>query len=192
MNNQVSRALALLTAGLIASTLAVAQTDPTPEPALPERHEHDMSDAEFIRMMIDHQSQGVALARLEEERGASPAVKALATRIRVSQESDIKELKAMQQRILSGTTKPSMHPDDEKALAEQGKAATDRMSTVNGAAADKVFLEEMVKHHKMTLAMLQRTDFRDDGLHKLAREIDAAMRQELAELQKAASAQTPA
>jgi len=41
-----------------------------------------MTDAMFVPMMIKHHQQGIEMARLEEERGSTAPVKALAAKIR--------------------------------------------------------------------------------------------------------------
>ena len=45
-----------------------------------------LTDASFVQMMSKHHQQGIEMARMEEERGASASVKQLAAKIRQSQE----------------------------------------------------------------------------------------------------------
>src|SRR5688572_3073383 len=52
-----------------------------------------MTDAQFVPMMIKHHQDGIDMARMEEQRGSSAAVKALAAKIRESQERDIAAMK---------------------------------------------------------------------------------------------------
>ena len=48
-----------------------------------------MTDAHFVQMMLKHHQQGIEMARIEEKGGASAEVKALATKIRQSQEREM-------------------------------------------------------------------------------------------------------
>lgn len=75
-----------------------------------------MTDAMFVPMMIKHHQHGIEMARLEEERGSAASVKALAAKIRQSQEKELTELKAHSEHMAKGT---SGHGEHDKMMEQQ-------------------------------------------------------------------------
>lgn len=68
-----------------------------------------VTEQNFVPVMIQNHQQEIELARIEEERGSSPAVKSLATRIRQSHERGLADLRTQQQRG-TGTGTPETNP----------------------------------------------------------------------------------
>jgi uncharacterized protein (DUF305 family) len=140
-----------------------------------------MTDAMFVPMMIKHHQHGIEMARLEEDRGSSASVKALAARIRQSQEKELAELKAHAEHAAKGTSGPAEH---DKMMEQQGQMMMKRLKSASGSALDHAFLEQMAKHHEGAIAMTEGANLQDPELKKVAQKMLTGQRQELAELKK--------
>jgi uncharacterized protein (DUF305 family) len=147
-----------------------------------------MTDAMFVPMMIKHHQQGIEMARLEEDRGSAASVKALAAKIRQSQEKELAELKAHGEHVAKGT---SGHPEDDKMMENQGQAMMTRLKSASGSALDHAFLEQMAKHHEGAIAMTEGAKLQDPELKKVAQKMLTGQRQELGELKKELAAHAP-
>jgi uncharacterized protein (DUF305 family) len=147
-----------------------------------------MTDAMFVPMMIKHHQHGIEMARLEEARGSAASVKALAAKIRQSQEKELAELKRHAEHAAKGT---SGHAEHDKMMEQQSQFMMAKLKSASGAALDHAFLEQMAKHHEGAIAMTEGAKLQDPELKKLAQKMLAGQRQELAELQKQLSAHAP-
>jgi uncharacterized protein (DUF305 family) len=147
-----------------------------------------MTDAMFVPMMIKHHQHGIDMARLEEERGSSASVKALAGKIRLSQEKELAELKAHAEHFAKGT---SGHAEHDKMMEQQSQSMMAKLKSATGAALDHAFLEQMAKHHEGAITMTEGAKLQDPELKKLAQKMVTSQRQELAELKKQLSAHAP-
>jgi uncharacterized protein (DUF305 family) len=165
-----------------------------PEAASGAQHEQmmkgmmGMTDAMFVPMMIKHHQHGIEMARLEEERGSAASVKALATKIRQSQEKELAELKGHAEHVAKGT---SGHGEHDKMMEQQSQSMMAKLKAGSGAALDHAFLEQMAKHHEGAIAMTEGAKLQDPELKKLAQKMLTGQRQELAELKKQLSAHAP-
>jgi len=185
-------ALCVIAAGTIGFTSGVrAQT-----PAAAGTGQHDqmmkgmmgMTDAMFVPMMIKHHQHGIEMARLEEERGAAASVKALAAKIRQSQEKELAELKAHAEHVAKGT---SGHAEHDKMMEQQSQSMMAKLKSASGAALDHAFLEQMAKHHEGAIAMTEGAKLQDPELKKVAQKMLTGQRQELAELKKELATHAP-
>lgn len=149
-----------------------------------------LTEAEFVPMMIKHHQHGIEMARVEEERGSSAPVKALAAKVRQSQEKELAELKAHSAHHAKATGTAG-HADHEKMMDQQNQNTMSRLKSASGAALDHAFLEEMSKHHEMAISMTEEAKLQDPELKKLAQKMVAGQRQELAELKKHLSFHAP-
>ena len=147
-----------------------------------------MTDAMFVPMMIKHHQHGIGMARVEEERGSSASVKALAAKIRQSQEKELAELKAHAEHAAKGT---SGHAEHDKMMEQHSQSMMTKLKSASGAALDHAFLEQMAKHHEGAIAMTEGAKLQDPELKKLAQKMVTGQRQELAELKKQLSAHAP-
>lgn len=153
-----------------------------------------MTEAEFVPMMVKHHQVGIEMARVEEERGSSAEVKALAAKIRQAQEREIAELKAHSQHAAGaqGTAGHMDQADHSKMMEQQSQATMKRLTSASGAALDHAFVEEMAKHHQMAVDMFERTKFQNTELRKTAQKMAAGQREELKELKKLEASHRPA
>ena len=188
------RTTALLFVAAITLGLASGVRAQTPQATGGGRHEQmmkgmmGMTDAMFVPMMIKHHQHGIEMARLEEERGSSASVKALAAKIRQSQEKELAELKAHAEHVAKGT---SGHAEHDKMMEQQSQSMMAKLKSASGAALDHAFLEQMAKHHEGAIAMTEGAKLQDPELKKLAQKMVAGQRGELAELKKQLSAHAP-
>ena len=147
-----------------------------------------MTDAMFVSMMVKHHQHGIEMARLEEERGSAASVKALAAKIRQSQEKELTELKAHSEHMAKGS---SGHGEHDKMMEQQSQSMMAKLKSASGAALDHAFLEQMVKHHEMAISMTEGAKLLDPEVKKLAQKMLTSQRQELTELKKQLSAHGP-
>jgi uncharacterized protein (DUF305 family) len=147
-----------------------------------------MTDGMFVPMMIRHHQQGIEMARLEEERGSSSTVKALAAKIRQSQEKELAELKAHAGHATKGTSGLAEH---DKMMEQQSQSMMAKLKSAAGTALDHAFLEQMAKHHDMAISMTEGAKLQNPELKKLAQKMLTGQRQELAELKKQLSTHAP-
>jgi uncharacterized protein (DUF305 family) len=112
---------------------------------------HDMnmmvsSEREFLQEMIPHHEEAVVTAKEVVARGGStPEIKKLAENIITAQEKEISDMKTWYKNwygtdyVADGAYKSMMRP----------------LTNLSGAALDKVFLSDMVMHHRGALMMAQ-------------------------------------
>ncbi len=147
---------------------------PPPDSAATARRDtarHIAADAAFMQGMIGHHAQALVMAALVPERTATPALRALAERIDVSQRDEI----AAMRQWLADRGEPV--PDSTGALpgaagahaghdAHAGHGAgampgmltpvqLDALSAARGAAFDRLFLQLMIQHHEGALVMVR-------------------------------------
>ena len=112
---------------------------------------HDMnimvgSEREFLQKMIPHHEEAVATAKEVVARGGStPEIKTLAENIIKAQESEVSGMKTWYKNwygadyAVDGKYQPMMRP----------------LADLSGAVLDKVFLTDMIMHHRAALMMAQ-------------------------------------
>ena len=122
-------------------------------------------DLHFIDMMMMHHRQGTAMARLAERKGSTPALKAFAKKTADDQEKELLELKKHRDHWYAGA--PEM--DHSQMMAKmpgisgygnmkmdmkmdmQGDMA--KLQVATGKQFDRLFLDMMIPHHQMAIAM---------------------------------------
>lgn len=154
-----------------------------------------MTDAHFVEMMSKHHQDGIELAKIEESRGTREEVKSLAAKIREGQERELQELQSAHSAHGSpGAAKPqgtaghgghdaSMREHHEM-MEQMGRQSKNRVENASGTAVDNAFLQEMTKHHEMSLEMISKAKLKDPELQKVAQRIAASQKRELQELKR--------
>lgn len=176
----------IVTAVAIATGSAAAQNQKPAEATRDAQHQQAMqglTDAQFASMMAKHHQDGIEMARAEESGGSSSTVKALAAKIRQSQEKDLPELKSHAARS-SAPTGTSGSTEHDKMMEQQSQTMMSRLKSTSGSARDHAFLEEMSKHHEQAINMTEGAKLQDPELKKLAQRMLTEQRQEVAELKK--------
>ena len=119
-------------------------------------------DLHFIDMMLGHHRQGIAMGRMAERKGSTPALRAFAKKTADEQEKELLELKKHRDHWYAGA--PEMDHSQMMAQMHQkpgmsGHANMDmqgdiaKLQAATGKAFDRLFLEMMIPHHQMAIDM---------------------------------------
>lgn len=123
----------------------------------------DMSyDLHFIDMIAMHHRQGIAMGRMAERKGSTPALRAFAKKTADEQEKELLELKKHRDHWYAGA--PEMDHSQMMAQMHQtpgmsGHANMDmqgdiaKLQAATGKAFDRLFLDMMIPHHQMAIDM---------------------------------------
>jgi uncharacterized protein (DUF305 family) len=149
----------------------------------------NMADVMFSTMMIPHHAQAVAMAKLAATRATSSKVKALADRIQAAQQPEID--------LMSGWLKAWGHPvpsaTDAAGMSgmghDTGTMNDDDMSQLEaatGRAFDRLFLTQMIEHHRgaLTMAKTERSTGKHPEALALAGRIITTQTDEIASMEK--------
>ena len=210
------RLAALLAAGVAATEAAAQPPAPpnAPRPARPAAR-HRPADAAFMRGMIGHHAQALAMTALVPARARRPAVRLLAERIEVSQHDEI----ALMRRWLADRGEPApdsaaapaahgahdahgaagAHAGHGAAPAMPGMLTADelaRLAAARGDAFDRLFLTSMIRHHEGALTMVARLlatpgAAQESETFAFASDVDADQRAEIARMRALLGAATP-
>jgi uncharacterized protein (DUF305 family) len=142
-----------------------------------------IDDATFVRMLIQHHEGGIEMARLEERRGASAEIRALATSMRRAQEQELADLRKHASQATAGTSGSESAKGAPLAMEAHAGQMAQRLKQSKGAALDREFIEHMLMHHEMTLQIVEHTIFKDKQLEATAQQIAAARKKDVAELE---------
>lgn len=113
-------------------------------------------DRNFIEMMIPHHDGAVKMADIMLKRTKRPELRQLATAIKRDQTREIGQMKTWYQQWYK-TSVPSTPKSGGMGMMSGGgmanmmTAQVQKLSTATDS--DRVFLEEMIPHHKMALMM---------------------------------------
>ncbi|HET7789427.1 MAG TPA: DUF305 domain-containing protein [Gemmatimonadales bacterium] len=157
MIRSTSLPLAMLAAGLAGvaplAPLAAQAAKPGPTAA----------DAQFMSGMILHHAQAILMASWAATHDASPTLRSLCEKIRVSQTDEI----AMMQRWLADHHLPLPDTSLAHARAMPGMSAPmlmpgmltaaelAQLDSTRGPVFDRQFLEGMIRHHQGAITMVQ-------------------------------------
>jgi uncharacterized protein (DUF305 family) len=169
------------------------------------------ADARFMRDMMGHHAQALAMTALVPERSRRDDVRLLAQRIETTQRDEI----ALMQRWLRarGEAVPSVDPQHAQHAqhAQHGGAAhgqhaampgmltaaeLTRLAQAAGAEFDRLFLQYMIRHHEGALTMVADY-FRTPGAgqdaeaFRLASDVDADQRAEIRRMRAMLDAPAP-
>ena len=191
--------------------MAPAVASAPAEKADSARHGYMLADVRFMQHMIAHHTQALTMAAKVPTHTARQDMHLLAERITVSQRDEIR----MMQRWLRtrGETVPDasspmaeMHHDmghdmaGHAAMHDSAMAAMpmmpgmltpaqlDTLDAASGAAFDRLFLQDMIRHHEGALVMAQSlmdspTAAQEPEIFRFASDVDADQRAEIARMQ---------
>lgn len=122
-----------------------------------ERAAHDpripyaaKSDVEFVDALGPHHESAIAMANEVIQRGSSPDVIALATKMRDAQSSDV----AIMLKVKHDLTKAHQF----KAMDDDhGESDMAMIKSLSGAELDKAFLTNMIAHHGSGVSFVHRS-----------------------------------
>jgi uncharacterized protein (DUF305 family) len=170
---------------------AEAQAPPTATRDAQRRQlmQQRMTDGDFIQAMSEHERDGIELARAEEERGSSPAVQALARAIHESEQRDLAALQARE--AGANTVGTSARAEHDRLIDQQDQTLAQHLASLSGAALDRAFVDEMIRHHQIAIEMSGRTRFSDENLRTQSERMVETRRAQLKQLEQAADALKP-
>lgn len=121
---------------------------------------HNAADVEFLQDMVVHHAQAVVMSELVGGDLQDARVKKMAERIKAEQKPEMKgmatTLRAWGEKVPIQATNPAAHTGhgqhaDMPGMATQ--AQLDELGEAKGAAADRLYLDLMIKHHQGALSM---------------------------------------
>lgn len=151
------------------------------------------ADVEFMQHMIWHHAQALAMTSMVEARTGRADIRALAERIRVSQED---EIASMRQWLLDrGQAAPDPATQAEHGGAHAGMPgmlSTEqlaRLRAARGPEFDRLFLELMIQHHEGAITMVRRlfsspASGQDSQLFAFASDVEADQAAEIARMRR--------
>lgn len=133
---------------------------------------HVEVDKHFIEQMIPHHEDAIAMAEMALVRAEHPEIKNLAQDIIESQTAEIEQMRGWYK---------SWYGTDVPEATMMGMHQTDMTKLENAEEFDKVFIEEMVPHHRMAVMMVRMLDMRTDRpeMKQLADNIRTTQTQEI-------------
>lgn len=187
-------AAALLVAGLSACAAAPAAAQARWSPA----------DIAFMQGMIGHHAQALKMTALVPTRSARADVRLLAERIEVSQASEIAQMRQwLRTRGLDTTAMAGQHQHQHAGGADDHgmmpgmltEAELEALAAATGAEFDRLFLEDMIRHHEGAVTMVATLFFtngagQDPEVFRLASDVDADQRAEIARMRHVLEAMT--
>jgi uncharacterized protein (DUF305 family) len=156
---------------------------------------------QFTSGMIGHHAQAIAMSDWAPSHGASPAVQSLAQRIVVSQTDEIKFmqdwLRARNQVVPPADPRGYVMPGMSGPMLMPGMLTPEQMTALDhsrGADFDRLFLSDMIMHHRGAIDMVQRLtatgqgDGEDDALMTYATNVAADQAAEIGRMGRMLSA----
>jgi uncharacterized protein (DUF305 family) len=172
--------------------------------AKPGGYPYTPADVQFMTDMIAHHAQALVMASWAKSHGASPSVQTLAGRIINGQKDEI----ATMQRWLRDRGQPVPEPDTSAtpqpmAMHMSGhgqdhqmlmpgmltEAQMKELSQVHGTDFDRLFLTDMIQHHKGAVTMVNQLfgtegAAREETTFKLANDVSVDQTTEIARMQR--------
>lgn len=143
------------------------------------------ADIKFMQGMIGHHAQALEMTALIPERTARPEMKLLGQRITLSQEDEIKMMKAWL--LARGQEIPAEHHHHTADGFMPGMLTPEQMNELanaKGEQFDELFLKGMIQHHQGALTMVDEL-FKTPGagqegdINAFAADVDSDQRMEI-------------
>ncbi|MDT0265948.1 DUF305 domain-containing protein [Streptomyces sp. DSM 44915] len=159
---------------------------------LPEAGAADPADLAYLRGMIEHHGQALAMTELALTHAEDPAVRGIAERIEAAQGPEIEVMRAwLAERGADGEDggqgehgdhgdhgEPEGHGDMPGMASPE---ELDRLAAARGDAFDALFLELMIRHHEggVTMAVEVLGSTTDQSVEQLANDVVASQSAEI-------------
>jgi uncharacterized protein (DUF305 family) len=196
-----------------------AAPEPSPQPVAGDaaarvradslRRPYTEADVRFMSDMIGHHAQALVMAGWAPTHGANPSVRTLAARIINAQQDEI----ATMQHWLGdrGQPVPEVHAMDMSQPAHDTahsmpmpgmlmpgmltEAQMQALDQTTGPGFDRLFLKDMIQHHRGAVTMVQRLfdtpgAARDETVFKFANDVSADQSTEVARMETMLAALT--
>ena len=148
-----------------------------------EVKKHNEEDVALVQAMIPHHEQAIHMTELADEHANSPDVKKLASTIKTKQEEEIKTMETLLHewgQHKEGGHGGAQHPG---MLSEQ---QLKKLEETEGVAFDKLFLTNMIEHHKGAIHMAEEAEHKGENkeVKKLAAEIVRGQEHEITDMEE--------
>jgi uncharacterized protein (DUF305 family) len=143
---------------------------------------NNAADTSFAQSMIPHHAQAVEMSDLMlKKQGVDASVTELATTIKAAQAPEIEQMTAW----LKSWNESSKMAEGHSMSGMMSGDELNALDAAQGKEADKLFLAQMVAHHKgaVDMAKAEITNGRNSDAIKLAREIITAQQAEIKEME---------
>jgi uncharacterized protein (DUF305 family) len=127
------------------------QGGPGMQGVMPGQHGADV-EAHFIREMIPHHEDAVAMAELALRQAEHPEITQLAGAIKETQTREIEQMRTWYRQWYGAEVPPSMMASLPMGMG-MGMAGTDPAALDGATPFDKAFIESMLPHHRMAVMM---------------------------------------
>jgi uncharacterized protein (DUF305 family) len=121
------------------------------------------ADVHFMSGMIEHHAQALLMAGWAPTHGASPSVRALCERIVVGQRDEIvlmrRWLEDRHEAVPHADASHMMMPGMDSSMLMPGMltaAQLERLDHVRGREFDRLFLQDMIRHHQGAITMVNQ------------------------------------
>ena len=133
-------------------------------------------DQQFLRMMSDHHKGLIALAHEAMERKYPVSVKGEAEALDKKEDAELDQMVTMLEQRYHDAYAPKVMPDNQAML--------DSLKPKSGAAYDRTFRQDVIKHHQDGIAMIDQyaAKLSDPTLKAMAEKMKADQRRDIAEL----------
>ena len=137
------------------------------------------TDVAFVQMMIPHHGQALEMSELAGKYAQDKRVRSLAERIRASQAPEIQAMSAWLEERSMEVPRPGDDPKKydhsqhghNSMLGILTPAQMTRLATARGSRFDRLFLQDMIRHHAGAIDMA--VDAAQDGLDVIVEEMTA-------------------
>lgn len=179
----MNRRLVALTASVLLLAGCAGRTDattPAPDPdspvASPPAADRSFNDTDvmFLQMMAPHHRQGVAIARLAEDRPVRREVKLLAAAVETTQRSEIRQMSGWLRSWGQPATAPAASHAAHGGMPGTSKAEIDAVRRAPDADFERRFLNLLIAHQDdaIQIARMETADGRNRAARDLARRIE--------------------
>jgi uncharacterized protein (DUF305 family) len=156
-------ALVLCAAGVVSAQQTGAGTGG----AVPQ----GLADGPYVHVMATHHEEGIKMANLAATKASDARVKALASRMLVSRQKQLAELKQFMTSVAE-----DMAPADRKSLKHM---PIEKLEQASGATFDRLFLDMMIEHVKDAISLTQGAKLVTPTVQTFAK---AAVQQQMTDL----------
>lgn len=191
MKKSFRGALIVLAVALVAPGTAWAQASPR----------YTAADVRFMQGMIGHHAQALAMTALIPDRTTRQDMRLLGQRIEVSQKDEIAMMRQwLKDRHQQVPASDAQHAGADRGMSMPGMAMSDtlmpgmltaeqlaELAKAKGDDFDKLFLEDMIRHHEGALAMVASLlgttgSAQEAEVFRFASEVDSDQRAEIARM----------
>ena len=136
------------------------------------------ADQQFLRMMSDHHKGLIAIVHETIDRKEPLAVRSEAETLDTRQDAELDQMVTMLEQQYHDAYAPKMTPDN--------KAMLDILKEKTGTSYDRVFRQDIIKHHREGIAMIDQyaSKLIDPKLKSMAEKMRKDQQRDIAMLQK--------